>query len=194
LPTSPGRSARTRLALGALALLLLGAAFGGGWFLGDRQGRAAGFGAGVRYGEVQASRKAPIPVRDRQHPAADLAATAAFRALPLTGDELDGLAVLANRSISPCPDGGKRGVSLATSLLDPAEGCAAASAQVRLALAVLRTYGGGAGASAESRAEAIEEGIAVLRVERRLPVPAASQHPPRGNPDATVTLTLLPAR
>jgi len=172
-------------------LVLLGAAFGGGWYLGDRQGRATGFSAGVRYGEVQASKKAPIPVRNNRHSAASLADTAAVGALPLIGDESEGLATLLNQALSPCKEGTRRGVSLATSLLDPELGCAAAAAQAKLALAVMRTYGGGAGASEQARAAAIEEGVAVLRVERRVPMPRETYKTPRGNPDAVVTLTVF---
>lgn len=178
-----------RVAVVLTALLLLGAAFGAGWYFGGRAGRMDGFNAGIRYGEVQASKKAPVPVRNRNHPTSELLATEAFAGLPLQGDEGDALAALVNRSISPCPKEGQRGVSLATSLLDDA--CPAVTSQVRLALAVLRTYGGGDGASPEARAEAIEEGVAVLRVERRLPVPPDAPRPPRGNPDAAVTLTVF---
>ena len=176
--------------MGGLAVVLLGAAFGGGWYLGDRSGRGAGFSAGVRYGEVQASKRAPIPVRNREHAAPALAATPAFSALPLQGSEVTTLAALANRAISPCVGGGKRGVSLATSLIEPGEGCPGAAPQVRLGLAVLRTYGGGDGASAEAIAEAVEEGVAVLRIERRQPVPTETDRV-RGNPEASVTVTVF---
>jgi len=178
-----------RVAVVLTVLVLLGAAFSAGWYFGGRSGRVDGFNAGVRYGEVQASKKAPVPVRNRDHSAAELLATAAFASLPLEAGEGEALATLANRAISPCAKEGKRGTSLATSLLE--EACPGVTSQVRLALAVLRTYGGGAGASPEARAEAIEEGIAVLRVERRLPVPTDAPRPPRGNPDAPVTLTVF---
>ncbi|MCO4772625.1 MAG: thioredoxin domain-containing protein [Deltaproteobacteria bacterium] len=181
----------SRTLLVGLALVLLGAAFGAGWYFGQRNGRMSGFSAGVRYGEVQASKKAPIPVRDREHPAALLAETKAFSDLPLQGDEVGALARLTNLSITPCRKGAKRGMSLASSLLDTEEDCPQALSQTRLALAVLRTYGGGVDATAETRAEAIEEAVAVLRVERRQPVPTESHRPVRGNADAAVTLTVF---
>lgn len=180
-----------RIVFIALALLLLAGAFAGGWYLGDRQGRATGFATGVRYGEVQASKKTPVPVRDRRHPVAELAETPAFQSLPVQGDEVETLATLANRAISPCREGSRRGVSLASSLLDEELNCAATTAQLRLGLAALRTWGGGAGASPEARDEALEEAVAVLRVERRQPVPTESHRPVRGNPDAAVTLTVF---
>lgn len=182
---------KPRLALGGLVLVLIGAAFGGGWYLGDRQGRATGFSAGVRYGEVQASKKAPIPVRNQNHSTASLLETGALKKLPLAADEAEGLSSLLNQAISPCKEGVRRGVSLASSLLDPELGCAAVTAQVQLALAVMRTYGGGAGASDEVRAAAVEEGVAVLRVERRVPIPRETYKTPRGNPGAVVTLTVF---
>lgn len=180
-----------RIVFIALAVLLLAGAFAGGWYLGDRQGRATGFATGVRYGEVQASKKTPVPVRDRRHPVAELAETPAFQSLPVQGDEVETLATLANRAISPCREGSRRGVSLASSLLDEELNCAATTAQLRLGLAALRTWGGGAGASPEARGEALEEAVAVLRVERRQPVPTESHRPVRGNPDAAVTLTVF---
>lgn len=180
-----------RALLGALLLALLGGAFGAGWYFGQESGKRDGFEVGVRYGEVQASKKKPIPVRDRGHSPTELAADPRFGTLPLLGDEPAALAALANRAASPCSSGAERGTSLASALLDDGLDCPALGPQLRLGLAALRTFGGGDGATAEARDEAIEEAVAVLRVERRTTLPAAPRRTPRGSADAPVTLTLF---
>lgn len=169
-----------------IAAVIGGSAFGGGWYFGQRQGRTEGFDTGVRYGEVQAAKKGPLPVRDRAHPLAELAATDAWTALPLTEGETEPLARIANRSMSPCRAAAQRGFSLATSLLEDEYACAATRAQLPLGLAILRTYTPQVGVD-----EAVEEAIAALRVERRKPVPTTSDKPVRGDAEAAVTLTVF---
>ena len=169
-----------------ITLVVGGAAFGGGYWLGRDQGRAQGFDTGVRYGEVQAAKKGPLPVRNRKHPLSALQGSDSWKALPVTDAEASGLAAIANAAISPCRSGTKRGVSLATSLLEPEESCPIVGAQLRLGLAALRTF-----SVQMSPEEAIEEAVAVLRVERRRPVPETGDRPVRGNPDAAVTLTVF---
>ena len=170
----------------AITLVVAAGALGGGYLWGRDHGRSQGFDTGVRYGEVQAARKGPLPVRDRGHLRAALAATPAWDALPVSAAEEEPLAAIANRAISPCPAAAKRGFSLATSLLEPEYACAGAGPQLRLGLAVYRTY-----LEADGSAEAVEEAVAVLRVERRQPLPTTSNKPVRGNPDAPVTLTVF---
>ncbi len=179
-------SSKARIVVVVLVLVLIGAGFGAGWYFGQQQGRQDGFDTGVRYGEVQAAKKGPLPVRDRAHPVADLAKTDAWLSLPLVEAEVGSMGQIANRAISPCPGASKRGFSLATSLLDEEYGCSGLAEQLRLGLAVLRTYTSQVGA-----AEAVEEAIAVLRVERRKPVPTVSDKPVRGDADAPVTLTVF---
>ncbi len=179
-------SKTARIVAVVLVLVLVGGAFAGGWYLGRFQGRQSGFDTGVRYGEVQAAKQGPLPVRDRAHPLAALAATDAWKSLPLTGAEGEAMGLVANRSLSSCPGAAKRGFSLATSLLEEPYTCAGLAEQLALGLAVLRTYTPRGGVD-----EAVAEAIAVLRVERRKPVPRTSDKPVRGNPDAAVTLTVF---
>ena len=179
-------SKNARIAAVALILALVGAGFGGGWYFGQQQGRKDGFDTGVRYGEVQAAKKGPLPVRDRAHSVGDLAASAAWKTLPLSGSEGTPMARIANLAISPCPGPAKRGFSLATSIIEDPYTCAGVAAQLQLGLAVLRTYTPAVGVD-----EAVQEAIAVLRVEQRKPVPTTSDKPYRGNPDAAVTLTVF---
>ena len=160
-----------------IGLLCAAASFGGGWWFGDSQGRKAGFAIGKRYGEVQASKVAPVPVRDEGISPARLEAAGAFEALP-PGSE-DGWAALSqllNRAPTPCAKYARRGVSLAKSLAEPdGAGCGLERGQVPLAWAALKTLGD------------LDEAVAVLRVERRAQ-PSHAGRPRRGSADADVVL------
>ncbi len=132
---------------------------------------------GKRYGEVQAGKRAPVPVRDEAIPTARLQGAGAFAAVPgLSDEERDALARLLNLAPTPCERFARRGLSLARSLVDR-EGarCDAAADQVPLARAALLSF------------DDLDEAVAVLRVERRVS-PDVEGRPRRGSPDAPVVL------
>ncbi len=168
---------RSHLLLAAAALLLLGAGFAGGHWRGNKTGYRGGFADGQRAGEREAARKAPPPVRNRNHALAELAATEAWAALPELADgEADRLVATLNEAPTPCPADARRGVSVATALLDPEQACASAPGAVRLALAALRTFPDDPG-----------EALAVLRVEKRV-APNVEGRPRRGAADSDVVV------
>jgi predicted DsbA family dithiol-disulfide isomerase len=159
-----------------IALLCAAAGFGGGWWLGDREGRKAGFAVGKRYGEVQAAKRPPVLVRDEAISVERLTAAGVFSMLPDLSESLQTrLATLLNRGITPCEKYAQRGVSLARSLVDPERGCGLEMDQVPLALAALQTF------------EDLEDALAVLRVERR-GHPDVEGRPRLGSPDAQIVL------
>ena len=171
----PGqRSLLTTLLVG---LLLAAAGAGGGWYFGDRNGRADGFAIGRRYGEVEAGKRPPVPVRDEGIPSDAIQASGGFDGLSdLTDVERGALTALLNQAPTPCPRFSRRGLSLARAIVSPKEaGCGTERAQVPLALAALRTF------------DDPGEALAVLRVERRLN-PLVEGRATRGNPSAPIVL------
>jgi len=166
------------IAFAVLACVVCAAAgFGAGWYFGDRAGGKNGFAIGKRYGEVQAGKRAPVPVRDEAIDVARLSAAGAYESLPdLSDEQRASLAVVLNRAPTPCDRLARRGLSLARSLVDDEEAkCSAAADQVGLALAAMRSF------------ETVEEAVAVLRVERRVS-PNVDGRARRGGPDASIVL------
>jgi predicted DsbA family dithiol-disulfide isomerase len=160
-----------------VVVILAAAGTWGGYVLGERAGRRAGYQIGVQHGRVKAARDGPPQVRDVRHPLSALTEAPAWRGLPELSDlEAASLADLVNRAPSPCGRQARRGHSLATNLVDADQACASADEQVRLALAALRTFG-----------PDDPEALAVLRVERRGRPDVDGRHR-RGNVDADVVV------
>jgi protein-disulfide isomerase len=160
-----------------VALLLVGGGFGLGWWQGKKAGYRGGFGDGQRSGEVKAARNGPPATRNKDHSLEQLKATAAWAALPeLAEGEADNLLSTVNEAPSPCSQDARRGVSLATALIEEDSACASAPGGLRLGLAALRSFPDDPG-----------EALAVLRVETRA-APNTEGRPRRGNPDAAVVL------
>jgi len=169
------RFLRSRKALVVLSCLAIAGAIASGYFLGVKNGRSQGFEWGVRKGKAEAARLGPPVSIDRGHSRNDLAEALAALG-PLQDDEAAKLVGVVNQAPSPCAGDARKGVSLATAIVDPEYACPAfATAQLRLGLAALRTF--------QDEAEA----LAVLRVERRSDL-ALEGRVARGNPDAVVTL------
>jgi len=162
-----------------LVLLLIVVALGGAFAsyeYGKRVGQSQGYEWGQRKGRLEAARQRPPEPVDRKHTVQQLSANQALAGLSLEPAELSALVALLNRAPSPCRRGARKGVSLATSLVDPDKSCPAfAASQVRLALAALRSF------------DDPEEALAVLRVERRAQL-RSKDRPVRGNPEAQVVL------
>jgi len=162
-----------------VGLLLLAIGLGGAYAsyeYGKRVGQSQGYEWGQRKGRLQAARERPPEPIDRKHTVEQLQGTPAFAGLSLEEGELSSLVSLLNRAPSPCGRDARKGVSLATALVDPDRACSAfAAAQVRLALAALRTFADP------------EEAGAVLRVERRAEL-STEGRPVRGNPQAELVL------
>lgn len=156
-----------------LVLAAIGGAFGGGWYGGNRLGYRGGFADGKRYGEIEAAKKGSVPIRDKKHARADLLGALD---LPVEDAEAEAFVSLLNRAPSPCSRAARRGVSLATSLLEDDTACATSPEQARLALAALRSF-----------PEDPDEVLAVLRVEKRAQ-PKLGGRPRRGaeNPSVVV--------
>ena len=170
-----GREAR--LALVFVLLLAVGGGVGGGWVLGKKVGLGRGYEIGLMRGEVRAARTGPPEVRDGGWTAGDLRATEAWKGLgELQEGEAEALTGLLNQAPAPCWQLARRGVSLATTLMERADECAPAAEQVRLALVAQRTF-----------PDDPREALAVLRVEKRVR-PDSAGRPSRGNPDAEVVL------
>lgn len=170
--------ARRTLTLSLLALLLLGAAFFGGYHLGEGKGRQDGYQWGVQKGRVDAARNGPPQTRDRGHALDELSAAAAWSSLgDLSPEEATQVAAVANQAPSPCSREARRGTSLATTLLDADATCPGLADQLRLARVALGSLG------------SVDEAVAVLRVERRLQ-PAVEGRASRGPAEAPVVLTV----
>ena len=166
-----------RAALVFVVLLAIGGGVGGGWVWGKQVGISRGYRIGLLRGEVRAARKGPPPVRNTGRTAGELGATGAWRGLgPLQEGEGAALAGLLNEAPAPCWKLARKGLSLATTLLDHGDECAPVVEQTRLALVALRTF-----------PDDPDEALAVLRVERRVR-PEVDGRPVKGNPDADVVL------
>ena len=167
---------KKRLAVGLLfAVVTLGGAFAS-YEYGKRVGQTEGYEWGQRKGRLEAARQRPPEPVDRKHTAAQLGVNPAVSSLGLDELELASLTALLNRAPSPCGRDARKGVSLATALVDPQTACEAfAVAQVGLALAALRSF------------DDPDEALAVLRVERRAQL-SFEGRPVRGNPDADLVL------
>ncbi len=165
------------LAIVLLTVAVIGGAAWGVWYYGEQQ-LAQGYRIGLLRGKAEAAKLGPVPIRDKGWTAGQLQGTPAWAALGdgVTDAEAEGLASLLNDAPSPCRKYARRGISVATSLLDPAAACPTAAEQARLGLIALRTFPDDA-----------EEALAVLRVERRAR-PDVRGRPLRGNPDATVVV------
>ncbi len=167
----------SRLLLVLLVLVLIGVGVGGGYYWGNSQGIAKGYRIGILRGKAQGARAGPPQVRNKGWAEAELSGAPPWTAL---GDLAEGegaaLVALLNQAPTPCGKLARRGVSLATSLMEPGAMCPTAPEQVRLALIVLRTF-----------PEDVDEALAVLRVERRAR-PDVRNRPLRGNPDATIVV------
>jgi protein-disulfide isomerase len=150
---------------------------GGGYYWGSQRGIATGYRIGILRGEVRAARSGPPLVRNKGWSAAELGGAPPWTALgEFAEGEEEALAALLNQAPTPCFKLSRRGISLATSLLEPESACASAPEQTRLALVALRTFPDDA-----------EEALAVLRIERRAR-PDVRGRPLRGNPDATIVV------
>lgn len=160
-----------------LVLILVGAGVGGGYYWGNTTGVAQGYRIGILRGKAQGARAGPPAVRNKGWTEADLSGAPPWDALgALAEGEGASLAALLNQAPTPCGKLARRGVSLATSLMDPEAMCPTAPEQVRLGLIVLRTF-----------PEDVDEALAVLRVERRSR-PDVTGRPLRGNPDAEIVV------
>ena len=161
----------------AVSLLLLGAGFAAGHWRGNKTGYVGGFSDGQRNGEIKAARKAPPATRDRGHSLQELSATAAWAALPpLLEGETQALLDTANQAPTPCGKAARRGVSLATALIESEHACVSAPGALRLGLAALRSFPDDPG-----------EAVAVLRVEKRV-APNTAGRARRGNADADIVV------
>ncbi len=159
----------------AVSVVSLGGMYGS-YHYGKRVGQTQGYGWGVKKGRVEGARERPPEAVNRNHTAVELAATDAVAGLSLSPGELEALATLMNRAPSPCRRAARRGVSLATSLVDPKNSCPGfGPSQARLALAALRSF------------DDADEALAVLRIERRALLQTQGRAR-RGNPDAPVVL------
>lgn len=168
---------RARVLIGLACVVFFGAGFGAGHWQGNKTGYSGGFADGKRNGEVQAARKGPPTTRNKQHALAALQGTDAWKALPeLAEGEAEALAAVANEAPSPCSRDARRGVSLATSLLDAERGCVSSPGSLRLGLAALRSFPDDPG-----------EATAVLRVEKRVQ-PNIEGRALRGDPNASVVV------
>ncbi len=164
------------LVVGLFLLVLgLGGAYAS-YDYGKRVGQTQGYEWGQRKGRLEAARERPPEPLDRKHTVDQLQASPAVSGLSLEEGELLSLVALLNRAPSPCGRDARKGVSLATALVDPERACPAfATAQVRLALAAMRTF------------PDLEEAGVVLRVERRAEL-STEGRPVRGNPQAELVL------
>ncbi|MBJ94500.1 MAG: hypothetical protein CMP23_08475 [Rickettsiales bacterium] len=159
-----------------LSLAVAGGASYGSYQYGKRVGQSEGYEWGQRKGRLDAARERPPQPVDRGHTAEQLRASGALDGLGLEEAELPAFVDLLNRAPSPCRGGARKGVSLATALVDAERACPAyATAQLRLARAALRSFSD------------LEESLAVLRVERRADLDVAGRSV-RGDPEAPVTL------
>ncbi|HCP47526.1 MAG TPA: hypothetical protein DIU15_15905 [Deltaproteobacteria bacterium] len=166
---------RSRTALVVLSVLAVGGAAAGGYYLGLESGRSQGFEWGVRKGKAEAARLGPPASLDKGHSREDLAEPLAALG-PMDEAELDMVVRVANRAPSPCAADARRGVSLATALVEPDKACPQfALAQLKLASVAVGTF----------REEG--EALAVLRVEKRADL-VVEGRAFRGNPEAAVTL------
>jgi protein-disulfide isomerase len=165
------------LIFSCLALALFAASSYGAFRYGETEGQRAGYQWGLKKGRVEAARQGPPQVRDVAIPLAVIKQTSAWQKLPedLSSGEFSALVTLVNAAPSPCPTEARKGISLATSLLDPDSRCAGLADQLGLARAALRSVGP-------------DEALAVLRVERRLQ-PDVAGRPSRGSAEAKVVLT-----
>ena len=159
----------------ALCALVLGAMYGT-YDYGKRTGQSQGYQWGLKKGRIEGARERPPEPVNRGHSATQLALAKEVAALGLEAGELEPLAALMNRAPSPCAGAAKRGVSLATALVDSSKKCPGfAASQARLALAASRSF------------DDPDEALAVLRIERRADL-ATDGRPSRGNPEAQVVL------
>lgn len=173
-----------------ISVALLGAAFYGGMRYGERQGQRAGYQWGLKKGKVEAARQGPPQVRDAEISLDVLSQTSAWKALPAgwagdpagQGDEdsgagstVDQLVALLNSAPSPCRGQARKGVSLASALLEAPGECLGLSEQLGLAAAAMNSVGA-------------SEALAVLRVERRAQ-PEVAGRVALGPEDAPVVLT-----
>ena len=168
---------RKTLVLTLLAVAVLAGTFWGGYHYGKTQGQRSGYQWGLKKGRVEAARQGPVQVRDAAIPLEILAETAAWGALPdgLSAEEATELTQVINLAPSPCAKEARKGLSLASSMLDGAKECPGLGDQLLLARAALSSLGA-------------EEAVAALRVERRLQ-PAVEGRPSRGPADAPVVLS-----
>jgi protein-disulfide isomerase len=166
---------KTAALIVALCALVLGSMYGT-YEYGKRTGQSQGYQWGLKKGRLEGARQRPPEPVNRGHSTTQLALAKEVAALGLEPGELESLAALMNRAPSPCGSAARRGVSLATALVDPTKACPGfAGGQARLALAASRSF------------DDPDEALAVLRIERRADL-ATDGRPSRGNPEAQVVL------
>ncbi len=170
-------SQRVLVAFFLLVVAGLVGALWGGYLWGKQVGQGEGYAWGMRKGRVEAARQLPQPAIDRKHSLESLQETSAFAPLAAEDPErLQALADLLNRAPSPCLKAAKKGVSLATALVQAPYHCPAfAEGQVRLAWAALNSL------------DDPQEALAALRVERRATIDIAGRST-KGAADAPIVV------